>query len=39
MVVYYNPGLDILGILQDDGILLEIDDNIFMVLNNQWELI
>lgn len=41
MILYYNPVLDILGILQDDELLLKVsEDNIFMVLNDyEWWLV
>lgn len=38
MIIYYNPRLDIFGLLQSDGLLqIEDDSGIKMVLTETWE--
>lgn len=34
MTLYYNPRLDTIGIL--DGLMLKIEDSIYMVLTEEW---
>lgn len=37
MIVVYNVGLDLLGVLEDN--LVRIEDNIFMVYGEQWQIL